>query len=86
MNRAISVSQLCNQSTQLHLCGYTEEVLDNLIQSGDLQGYYNAVQGELMVDKNSLMNFMPSEKVRWLEVENDYEERLSNSTYNEGML
>ena len=86
MSRAISISQLCNRSTQLHLCGYTEEVLDNLIQSGDLRGHYNTEQGELMVDKDSLMNFMPSEKDRRLEMENDYEESLTNKSFNEGLL
>ena len=86
MSRAISISQLCNRSTQLHLCGYTEEVLDNLIQSGDLQGHYNTEQGELLVDKDSLMNFMPSEKDRRLEMENDYEESLTNKSFNEGLL
>jgi hypothetical protein len=57
MSSIISVRQLCNRSTNLHLCGYSEEVLDDLIQDGDLQGNYSAKLGELVVDKNSLMDF-----------------------------
>lgn len=87
MSRSISVHQLCNRSTDLHLCGYTEEVLNNLIQSGDLQGYYSQRFGELMVDTNSLMDFLPSEKKSWLDLENEYEEeRLTDSAVFEGLL
>lgn len=86
MSIAISVSQLCNRSTDLHLCGYSEEVLDNLIRNGDLQGFYNAELGELMVNDNVLLNFIPSERKRWLVQENDYEEKLTDSTFHEGIL
>jgi hypothetical protein len=71
MSIAISVSQLCNRSTELHLCGYSEEVLDNLIRNGDLQGFYNAELGELMVNDNVLLNFVPSERKSWFVQEND---------------
>ena len=86
MSIAISVSQLCNRSADLHLCGYSEEVLDNLIRNGDLQGFYNAELGELMVNDNVLLSFIPSERKRWLVQENDYEEKLTDSTFHEGML
>ena len=76
MSIAISVSQLCNRSTELHLCGYSEEVLDNLIRNGDLQGFYNAELGELMVNDNVLLDFMPSERKSWFIQGNDYEEKL----------
>jgi hypothetical protein len=86
MSSSISVSQLCNRSTDLHLCGYSEEVLNNLIQNGDLQGYYNQELGDLMVDKNALMNFLPSERKCWSEMEKDDEESLTGLTDFEGML
>ena len=86
MSIAISVSQLCNRSTELHLCGYSEEVLDNLIRNGDLQGFYNAELGELMVNDNVLLDFMPSERKSWFIQGNDYEEKLINSTDYEGIL
>jgi hypothetical protein len=86
MSIAISVSQLCHRSTELHLCGYSEEVLDNLIRNGDLQGFYNAELGGLIVNDDVLLDFMPTERKRWLVQENDYEEKLINSTNYEGML
>lgn len=57
--RSISVSQLCNRSNNLHLCGYSEEVLDNLIQNGDLQGHFDSDNGELMVDTEGIRDFLP---------------------------
>jgi len=86
MKSVISVRQLCNRSTNLHLCGYSEEVLDDLIQNGDLQGYYSAKLGELVVDKNSLMDFLPSEKKSWFDEENDDEVKRIDLIDYEGLL
>lgn len=84
--RSISVSQLCNRSTNLHLCGYSEEVLDNLIQNGDLQGHFDSENGERMVDTDGIMDFLPSEMMSCDSMKREQSEKAVNSEDDEGLL
>jgi hypothetical protein len=86
MNSLISVSQLCNRSTNLHICGYSEEVLDNLIQDGHLQGYFNTNRGEMMVDTTAVQDFLPFEEESQAYWEREQSERANDFLNLEGLL
>lgn len=57
MSRLKRVSSLCDRSQDLAILGYSEEMIDNLIRNGDLQGGYNTKTGEMMIDKSEVENF-----------------------------
>lgn len=84
--RSISVSQLCNRSTNLHICGYSEEVLDNLIQNGDLQGHFDSENGETMVDTEGIMEFLPLANRNCDSMKREQDEKASDFEIDEGML
>jgi len=86
MNRSVSVSELCNRSANLHLCGYSEEVLDNLIQCGDLQGHFNADRGEMMVDTTAVLDFLPFDEESQAIWSREQSERAKDYSNSEGML
>ena len=84
--RSVSVSQLCNRSTNLHLCGYSEEVLDNLIQNGDLQGYFDSENRETMVETEGVMEFLPSAYWNCDSMKREQSEKANDSKNEESML
>jgi hypothetical protein len=86
MNRSVSVSQLCNRSLILHICGYSEEVLDNLIQDGHLQGYFDYKSGEMMVDTSAVQDFLSFEEERHPNWESKQDERADDFSNLEGLL
>jgi len=86
MNSLISVSQICNRSTNLHICGYSEEVLDNLIQNGDLQGYFDTNRGEMLVDATAVQDFLPFERESQAYCEREQSERANDFSNSEGLL
>ena len=86
MNQSVSLSQLCNRSSSLHICGYSEEVLDNLIQDGHLQGYFDYKSGEMMVDTTSVQDFLLFEEESHPDGEGFEEERADDFLSSEDML
>lgn len=86
MNSSVSVSQLCNRSTNLHICGYSEEVLDNLIQNGDLKGYFSTNRGEMLVEIAAVHDFLPFERESQPLWEREQSERDGGFFTSEGLL
>lgn len=59
MSRLISISCLVNRhGEQLDQAGLTEERLENMVLNGDIQGQEDHLTGELMIDRQSICDFI----------------------------
>jgi len=59
MSRLISISSLVNRyGEQLDQAGLTEEKLENMIINAEIQGQEDVLTGELMIDRQSICNYI----------------------------
>lgn len=59
MSKLISISSLVNRyGEQLDQSGLTEERLENMVLNGEIQGQEDHLTGELMIDRQSICDFI----------------------------
>ena len=59
MNGYKSVTSFYNQSHNLHLLGYSEEQINDLIMNGDIRGRKDTQTGQMMIEESETIGFLP---------------------------
>ncbi len=59
MSGYMSVTSFCNRSHNLHLSGYSEDQIDELIQNGDISGRRDPRTGLMMMEHSETIGFLP---------------------------